>query len=151
MLSVLLPVLADPKANMEVIGVTGLACGMIAVGSTNSSVTQAIIQTLIERSEADLKDTYARFLPLGLGLCYLGRQDQADVIIESLSVIAEPFKSMATTMVEICAYAGTGNVLKVQKLLHICSEHYETSDKVRIRAVKKLILIEIIMHFLFKG
>lgn len=37
---------------------------------------------------------------------------------------------MATTMVEICAYAGTGNVLKVQQLLHICSEHYEsTSEK----------------------
>merc|ERR1719402_1610601 len=28
-------------------------------------------------------------------------------------------------MVDICAYAGTGNVLKIQQLLHICSEHYE--------------------------
>ncbi|KAG8238268.1 hypothetical protein J437_LFUL017407, partial [Ladona fulva] len=25
----------------------------------------------MERSEADLKDTYARFLPLGLALCHL--------------------------------------------------------------------------------
>jgi len=29
------------------------------------------------------------------------------------------------TMVDICAYAGTGNVLKIQSLLHICSEHFE--------------------------
>ena len=27
---------------------------------------------------------------------------------------------------EVCAYAGTGNVLKIQQLLHICSDHYET-------------------------
>lgn len=30
---------------------------------------------------------------------------------------------------DTCAYAGTGNVLKVQKLLHICSEHYETDEE----------------------
>jgi hypothetical protein len=36
------------------------------------------------------------------------------------------------TLVEVCAYAGTGNVLKVQKLLHICSEHYEPAEKVSL-------------------
>ena len=25
------------------------------------------------------------------------------------------------------AYAGTGDVLKIQKMLHLCSEHYEVS------------------------
>jgi 26S proteasome regulatory subunit N1 len=25
--------------------------------------------------------------------------------------------------VDVCAYAGTGNVLKVQEMLYICSEH----------------------------
>lgn len=34
-----------------------------------------------------------------------------------------------STLVDVCAYAGTGNVLKIQKLLHMCSEHYETEDK----------------------
>ena len=28
----------------------------------------------------------------------------------------------------MCAYAGTGNVLKVQEMLHICTDHYETED-----------------------
>jgi hypothetical protein len=45
---------------------------MIAVGSCNPDVTATIVQTLMEKSEADLHDTYARFLPLGLGLCHLG-------------------------------------------------------------------------------
>ena len=32
-------------------------------------------------------------------------------------------------MVEVCAFAGTGNVLRVQRLLHICSEHYDAPEK----------------------
>lgn len=125
-LNLLYPVFSDPKSNMEVIGMAALACGMIAVGSANAQVTTTIMQTLMEKSESELKDTYARFLPLGLGLCHLGKQEGIDTIIAALEVIPEPFKSMAVTMVDICAYAGTGNVLKVQHLLHICSEHYET-------------------------
>nr|NVI77480.1 regulatory particle non-ATPase 1 [Cucujiformia]NVI77513.1 regulatory particle non-ATPase 1 [Cucujiformia] len=128
-LSLLTPVFSDSKSNMEVIGMAALACGMIAVGSGNHQVTSTIMQTLMEKSESDLKDTYARFLPLGLGLCMLGKQEGADTILAALEVIPEPFRSMAMTMVDICAYAGTGNVLKVQHLLHICSEHYEPSEK----------------------
>ncbi|XP_046404712.1 26S proteasome non-ATPase regulatory subunit 2 [Ischnura elegans] len=128
-LSLITPVLSDSKSSMEVVGMAALACGLIAVGSCNPEVTDTIVQTLIERSEADLKDTYARFLPLGLGLCHLGRQNTVETIVAALEVIQEPFKSMSTTMVEVCAYAGTGNVLKIQQLLHICSEHYEPSEK----------------------
>lgn len=32
-------------------------------------------------------------------------------------------------MVDVCAYAGTGNVLKVQEMLDICSEHLEIESK----------------------
>ncbi|XP_069693503.1 26S proteasome non-ATPase regulatory subunit 2 [Periplaneta americana] len=128
-LSLLTPVFSDPKSSMEVVGMAGLACGMIAVGSCNPDVTATIVQTLMEKSEADLHDTYARFLPLGLGLCHLGRQEAVEAIIAALEVIPEPFKSMSMTMVEVCAYAGTGNVLKIQNLLHICSEHYEAAEK----------------------
>lgn len=102
---------------------------MIAVGSCNAEVTETLLQVIMDRSESELKDTYARFLPLGLGLVYLARQEAAEIVTTALEVISEPFRSMATTMVEICAYAGTGNVLKVQQLLHICSEHYESGEK----------------------
>nr|XP_042912090.1 26S proteasome non-ATPase regulatory subunit 2 [Parasteatoda tepidariorum] len=128
-LQLLIPVVSDSKSSMEVVGLAALACGMIAVGSCNSAVTSEIIQVLLEKSEADLKDTFARFLPLALGLCYLGKQEGADAIIAALEVLSEPFRSMAKTMVDVCAYAGTGNVLKVQNLLHICSEHYDATDK----------------------
>lgn len=53
--------------------------------------------------------------------------------MESVRTLPEPFGSMTATLIDVCAYAGTGNVLKIQSLLHICSEHYETpkeKDKV---------------------
>lgn len=136
-LSLLTPVLSDPKSSWEVVGVAGLALGMVAVGSCNAYVTTAIMHTLMEKSEADLKDTYARFLPLGLGLCFLGKQEAAEAIIAALEVVPEPFKSMSTTLVEVCAYAGTGNVLKIQQLLHICSEHYEPSNEKEEKSDRK--------------
>lgn len=114
-------------ATMEVMGISALALGMISVGSCNSEVTEVLLQTIMDRTEADWKDTYSRYLPLGLGLIYLGRQEAAEAIIAALEVVNEPHRSMAKTLVDICAYAGTGNVLKIQQLLHICSEHYEAA------------------------
>ncbi|KAK3561317.1 hypothetical protein QTP86_030612 [Hemibagrus guttatus] len=128
-LSLLLPVMGDSKSSMEVAGVTALACGMIAVGSCNGDVTSTILQTIMEKSEQELKDTYARWLPLGLGLNHLGKGEAIETTLAALQVVPEPFRSFANTLVDICAYAGSGNVLKVQQLLHICSEHYDTKDK----------------------
>merc|ERR1719220_3415318 len=126
LVELLLPVFTDAKSSMEVIGITALACGLICVGTCNEDVTTTILQVLMEKAESsDLKDSYAKFLPLGVGLCCLGKQEQAEATVEALAVLPDPFKSMAMTMVDICAYAGTGNVLKIQSLLHICSEHFE--------------------------
>ena len=49
-----------------------MACGLIAIGTCNGDVTSVILQTMMERSASELKDHYARFLALGLGLAYLG-------------------------------------------------------------------------------
>merc|ERR1712241_1484463 len=129
LISLLLPVFAEENSTMEVIGVAALACGLISVGSCNDDVTTTILQTLMEKSEQDLKDPFAKYLPLGIGLCYLGKQEAAEAIVAGLEVLTDPFQSMAKTLVDICAYAGTGNVLKIQSLLHICSEHHEPAEK----------------------
>merc|ERR1711981_392078 len=129
LISLLLPVFAEQNSTMEVIGVAALACGLISVGSCNDDVTTTILQTLMEKSDQDLKDPFAKYLPLGIGLCYLGKQEAAEATVATLEVLSDPFQSMAKTLVDICAYAGTGNVLKIQNLLHICSEHHEPSEK----------------------
>ncbi|XP_057297932.1 26S proteasome non-ATPase regulatory subunit 2-like [Hydractinia symbiolongicarpus] len=127
-LSLILPVLSDSKSSMEVVGVAALACGLIAIASCNGEVTSVILQTMMERSAIELKEYHGRFLALGLGLTYLGKQESVDATVETLKVVPGTFSHWARVMVDVCAYAGTGNVLKIQNLLHICSEHYE-NDK----------------------
>jgi 26S proteasome regulatory subunit N1 len=51
---------------------------------------------------------------LGLGLLYLGQQDKADATIEATSIIQnKQFSEFLALVVETCAYAGSGNVLKI--------------------------------------
>lgn len=60
---------------------------------------------------------------------YVGRQEEAEIILESLKTLPSPYREMAVCLVESCAYAGTGNVLKMQNLLHICSKHLEAKEE----------------------
>ena len=48
----------------------------------------------MENTETDLKDSFGTYLTLGIGLCYLGKQDAAEATIAALEVIPEPFKQM---------------------------------------------------------
>jgi 26S proteasome regulatory subunit N1 len=68
-------------------------------------------------------EPFTKFLALAIGLCYLGKQEEAETIQVTLDAISNPtFRDMAKTLLDVCAYAATGNVLKIQQLLHICSD-----------------------------
>lgn len=128
---------------LQVKGLTGLALGFILVGTADHQVASEMLQGLMEKSELELADTNMRFLALGIALIFLGRivdsfsismclslgtQDKSEVFVESLRALPSPFGNMVSTLVDVCAYAGTGNVLKIQRLLHLCSDHYDTKD-----------------------
>jgi 26S proteasome regulatory subunit N1 len=128
-IEILLPVLTDEKSSFEVICLSALSCSMILVGTCNDELTQAIIELMMDPAhEKELDSTHSRYLALALGILYLGRQDAVDVILATVNAIPKPFGSFASVMLEICAYAGTGNVLKIQALLHLCSEYF-SDDK----------------------
>ncbi|KAJ7770509.1 26S proteasome regulatory complex non-ATPase subcomplex Rpn1 subunit [Mycena metata] len=132
LLQLLLPHVADEAATMEVAGLAALALGFIFVGSENGDITGTVLQTLLEKAERQdksLDEKWARFMALGLGLLYLGLQDQSDATIETLKVIEHPISKTAQIIVEACAFAGTGNVLKVQAMLHHCDEHIDMKEK----------------------
>jgi 26S proteasome regulatory subunit N1 len=71
----------------------------------------------------ELGSSYSRYLCLALGLLFLGKQEEAEVTLEALKIIPGVMGKYAILTVETCAYCGTGNVLKVQKLLAECGEH----------------------------
>lgn len=128
-LELLLPVISDSAEEMQISAMAALACGLVFVGSSNSEVSEAIVTTLMDEDrKSQLTDKWTRFLALGLGLLFFGRQEEVDVILETLKVIDHPMAKPTAVLAEICAWAGTGAVLKIQELLHICNEHKEESE-----------------------
>ncbi|KAH6895831.1 armadillo-type protein [Thelonectria olida] len=129
-LELLIPFISDSTEDMQVSAMAALACGLVFVGSSNSDVSQAIVTTLMDEDRKNqLTDKWTRFLALGLGLLFFGRQEEVDVILETLKAIDHPMSNATAVLAEICAWAGTGAVLKIQELLHICNEHKEESDE----------------------
>ena len=126
--ALLLPHVADENVSMEIASLSALALGFIYVGSGDGEISSTILQTLMERDAKHLDEKWARFMALGLALLYVGHQDATDAIISALQAIEhEGMSNQAQVLVDMCAYAGTGNVLKVQQFLHLCDEHYHTS------------------------
>lgn len=82
-----------------------------------------------KEAKPSLSDVHACNLALGLGLLYLGKQQAAEIALATLAAVPGSFGKVACMVVETCAYAGTGNVLKVQSMLHACSEHVDTSKE----------------------
>ncbi|KAH8735984.1 26S proteasome regulatory subunit rpn1 [Ilyonectria robusta] len=129
-LELLLPIISDSTQDMQISAMAALSCGLIFVGSSHPEVSEAIITTLMDDDrKSQLTDKWTRFLALGLGLLFFGRQEEVDVILETLKAIDHPMAKATAVLAEICAWAGTGAVLKIQELLHICNEHQEESDE----------------------
>ncbi|KAG8688769.1 proteasome regulatory particle base subunit, partial [Ceratobasidium sp. 423] len=137
----LLPLVADETLSMEVSSLAALAIGFIFVGSCNGEVAMTILQTLMEREESALNEKWTRFMILGLALLYLGRQDASDATIEALRAVSHPVAKQALVLVEICSFAGTSNVLKVQRMLHECNDHIEGDDSFQGFAVIGIALV----------
>lgn len=118
----------------------------------SDEVTEPVLDAMIERDNSQWDNHLAKLYALGMGLLCLGRQDDSDVILATLTALPEPMRSLTALMCDICAYAGasihvcaklfpvwysfflllfsgTGNVLKIQQLLHALSDKYETEDK----------------------
>ncbi|PSS14475.1 26S proteasome non-ATPase regulatory subunit 2 A like [Actinidia chinensis var. chinensis] len=122
------PILGDNKAPLDVIAFTAISLGLVYVGSCNEEVAQAIIFALMDRSDSELGEPLIRLLPLGLGLLYLGKQDSVEATAEVSKTFNEKIRKYCDMTLLSCAYAGTGNVLKVQHLLGQCAQHLEKGE-----------------------
>lgn len=72
-------------------------------------------------------------------MCYFGVRDAIDVPSELIEILEEPFKTAMRSILLMCAYAGTGDVLTIQKLLHIVGQKIEVppADKEKKKVDKK--------------
>lgn len=85
-MELLLPAVGDESTSMEIASISALALGFIFVGSSNGDVAMAVLQTMMERSEMELKEKWARFLGLGLALLYLGTIDRTTFTLRHYNV-----------------------------------------------------------------
>ncbi|KXN85575.1 26S proteasome regulatory subunit rpn-1 [Leucoagaricus sp. SymC.cos] len=131
-ISYILPHVSDDSVSMEIASLAALSLGFIFVGSKNGDVSSTMLQTLLEKHEAGdkgLDEKWAKFFALGLALLFLGAQEESDATIEFLKAIDHPISKAAQVLVDACAYAGTGNVLKIQTMLHHCDDHIGVSSE----------------------
>ena len=125
----LLPIVQDTSLDMELSAMAALSLGLIFVGSSDDRVSEAIVTTLLDEDrQKQLKDKWTRFMSLGLALLFFGRQEEVEVILETLKAIEHPMAKPAAVLAEVCAWAGTGTVLKLQELLHLCNDHIEDRE-----------------------
>lgn len=141
LLEILTPLVEDSSLPMEVSSMAALAVGQIFVGTCDAEASALIVQALLLRDETALNSTHSRYMCLGLGLLFFGRQEAAEPTLEALKAIPGPTGQYAITTVDTCAYAGTGNVLKVQKLLGTCGDHLEKDNGFQAVAVLGIGLI----------
>ncbi|QDZ18291.1 regulatory subunit of 26S proteasome [Chloropicon primus] len=126
----LVPIITDDTHNSEIIGAAGLSLGLIHAGTANDDAIQTLLQVLMMRgSELPAHKLGARFLCIGLGLLFVGKGDEVDAVLEVIKTFDKDVSQYCTVVVETMAYAGTGNVLKVQQMLAMVSELCQPPEK----------------------
>lgn len=120
-LNLLLPLVSDIDQPLEISCLAALALGHVFVGTCQSEISSALLQTLLERDFVQLSNKFIRFMALGLGLLYMGKTEMAEEVLDVIDAIEHPINKTLKVLVNICAYAGTGNVLQIQSLLQMCS------------------------------
>ncbi|KAI6661946.1 26S proteasome non-ATPase regulatory subunit 2 [Oopsacas minuta] len=118
----------DKLITSEVISVTALSIGFIALGSCNAELALKLL-TIFSKEGYNVKSTYNRFIILAVGLIFLGKQKAANDIANAFDSLPAHLKDFGVILLDVCAYAGTGNVLKIQSLLHKASEFFSEEDE----------------------
>jgi len=119
----------------ELSSISCIALGLIYVGTCHEDISNLIITDLMERMEKNnnnqLNDINYIYNALALGLLFLGRAEQVETTLEATEAFNELNPKYANTLrltLETLAYAGTGNVLKIQKFISIIGEHYDDEE-----------------------
>eukprot|EP00210_Caulerpa_lentillifera_P009484 g9044.t1 len=121
----LLPLVTDPDVSIELAGFAALSLGLIFSGTCKAECAESICESLMVRPEAQLSTPHAKMMCLGIGMLFLGKQDRVEAAVDVAKTLNEVISKFCQTALEACAYAGTGNVLKVQEWLAACGEHIE--------------------------
>jgi 26S proteasome regulatory subunit N1 len=137
---IFIPKIVDTSLSLKESAYAALSLGLNFVGQCNGEVAEAIIQTLMERAgdgAAQLNEHFAKYFGVGLALLFMGQQNKCEATLEALQVIDHPITKFIEILVTSTAYVGSGNVLKVQNMMHDC----QSEDKYSETAILGLALL----------
>ncbi|KAL2483354.1 26S proteasome non-ATPase regulatory subunit 2-like protein A [Forsythia ovata] len=115
-------IIQDAKESLDVIVFSAISVGLVQMRSGNKEVARAIIFVLKNLNDSELGEPLNRLLPLGLGLLYLQMEGSVNATAESLRRSDKRIGQYCYMTLISCAYAGTGDVLKVQHFLDKCTQ-----------------------------
>jgi 26S proteasome regulatory subunit N1 len=58
----------------------------------------------------------------------MGQQNKCEATVEALEIVSHPIKKFIEILIISTAYVGSGNVLKVQRLMHECLSEDKFSE-----------------------
>ena len=143
----LMPNLMDSKSSPEIVSMSALALSMVFVGHCREDLSAPFVERLLanqvdedaapkdKKKQEEARDklqtsTLYRFLGLALGILFLGKKNAVSGVLASLEGMGGPMAKYVQLTVETCAYAGSGDVDTVHKLLALCGEHPEPEPEV---------------------
>ena len=133
--------LEDFSFGFDVSAFTALAYGLIYLGSGDEEIIGSLFYVLCERNEGGKKNLmespFTLLYVLGIGLVLLGKQKEADLIIETFQIeeFSQDLRQYIKTILTLCAYAGSGNVVKIQELQQLVAKKKDTHTKVKQVAI----------------
>lgn len=120
--------LEDFSFGFDVSAFTSLVYGLVYMSSNDEEIVGSLFYVLCERNEGGKKklieSPFILLYTLGVGLVLFGKQKDADLIIETFQVEEFPadLRLYIRTLLTILAYAGSGNVVKIQELQHLVAK-----------------------------
>ncbi|CRG95415.1 26S proteasome regulatory subunit RPN1, putative [Plasmodium gallinaceum] len=124
LLDVLIPPLVDNGCIIECSVFAALSLGLVFVGSQNREIAEYIIDTVLEKEKVNnsLDSPIAKLYAVALGLLFLCSREKCEATLSALEIIKHPISKYMIATVEGMAFAGSNDVLKVQKMLHVLVE-----------------------------
>eukprot|EP00742_Colponemidia_sp_Colp-10_P001792 GILJ01001916.1.p1 GENE.GILJ01001916.1~~GILJ01001916.1.p1 ORF type:complete len:980 (-),score=200.10 GILJ01001916.1:129-3032(-) len=107
----------------------GLAIGLVMCGTASDKA----IQEMLAYAHETQHEKIIRGLAMGIALTMYGREEEADTLIEQLSLDKDPILRYGGMYAVAMAYSGTNNNRAIRRLLHVAVS--DVSDDVRRAAV----------------
>jgi 26S proteasome regulatory subunit N1 len=125
----LTPIVADASEDVELQSFAALALGIVFAASCHEDIAETVTTCIMEKTPEQLNHASIRYMILGLSLLFLGRQEAAETLIETSKSLPPKIQLFTELALTTAAYAGSGNVMQIQRFLSIVGETASEGDK----------------------